>query len=122
MQYKQNNNSKTKNETPFSLSISFFSVCVCLCLSLFLSLSQESVCLTQQSIHTASNSKKGFAIWYDKRDQEELSYPKYILNSPFLLGPEQSHYFIIHFLIKNALQKAFDLLNICHHSPTIPLM
>ena len=96
-----------------SLSLSF---------SIFLSLSQESVCLAQQSIHTASNSKKGFAIWYDERDQEELSYPKYILNSPFLLGPEQSHYFIIHFLIKNALQKAFDLWNICHHSPTIPLM
>ena len=90
--------------------------------SLFLSLSKKSVCLTQRSIHTANNSKKGFAIWYDKRDQQELSYPKYILNSPFLLGPEKSHYFIIHFLIKNALQKAFDLLNICYHSPTIPLM
>ena len=93
MQYKRNNNSKSKETKPFLfVNILFLCVCLSACLSLsfflFLSLSQKSVCLTQHSIRTASNSKKGFAIWYDKRDQEELSYPKYILNSPFLVGPE----------------------------------
>ena len=82
MQYKQNNNSKSKKQNPFSLSVSFFSVCVSLSLSfsLFLSLSQESVFLTQQSIHTASNSKKGFAIWYDERSGRAFLsqiYPQY---------------------------------------------